>query len=194
MAFIKGNFPVPQYPRKSSKSTDQTIIPHITSVSLCSLALILLLQVHQDEATVPILIGTTPIIALTAAQVTGVAALAILTKLGAAFTGGLLVSRGNRRYRRALQEEELELEVTLKMLAEMEPEHCYKRIICAANTGKYFNQKLDGIMSLISEKSSDPLAIKFLEAAQYGDLARDVGKCEYRYQCSMDMDFIQKYF
>ena len=121
------------------------------------------------------------------------AALAILTKLSAA-TAGLLVSRLNNRGSRALKEEELELEVTLKMLAEMEPEHCYKRIICAANTGKYYNQKLDGIMRLISSKTADPLATKFLAAAQYGDLARDVGKCEYRYQCSMDMDFIQTYF
>merc|ERR1711990_97871 len=174
-----------------SSRPEVSAMPLFPSVSLCSVsllstALLLLLQVHQDEATVAVAIGT---LSLTAAQVTGIAALAILTKLSAAATG-LLVSRLTKRS----VTEELELEVTLKMLAEMEPEHCYKRIICAANTGKYYNQKLGGIMSLISDKSSDPLATKFLAAAQYGDLARDVGKCEYRYQCSMDMDFIQTYF
>merc|ERR1711981_1538215 len=124
-------------------------------VSVCSLpvlstALILLLQVHQDMATIPITIGAgATAIALTAPQVTGIAALAILTKLGG-IAGGLLLSRAlsnrgsssrghGRRYGKRSVEG-----------VEMEPEHCYKRIICAANTGKYYNQKLDGVMSLIN--------------------------------------------
>merc|ERR1711981_187525 len=144
-------------------------------VSVCSLpvlstALILLLQVHQDMATIPI----------TAPQVTGIAALAILTKLGG-IAGGLLLSRAlsnrgssGRRYgKRSVEGEEVELDVTLNMLVEMEPEHCYKRIICAANTGKYYNQKLDGVMSLINEKATDLRASKFLAAAQYGFIAKD---------------------
>merc|ERR1711930_18063 len=152
-------------------------------VSVCSLpvlstALILLLQVHQDMATIPITIGAgATAIALTAPQVTGIAALAILTKLGG-IAGGLLLSRAlsnrgssGRRYGKRSVEGE-ELDVTLNMLVEMEPEHCYKRIICAANTGKYYNQKLDGVMSLINEKATDLRASKFLAAAQYGFIAK----------------------
>merc|ERR1711981_1004365 len=178
-------------------------------VSVCSLpvlsaALILLLQVHQDMATVPITIGAVGAagtIALTAPQVTGIAALAILTKLGG-IAGGLLLSRalsnrgssGRRCGKRSVEGEEVELDVTLNMLVEMEPEHCYKRIICAANTGKYYNQKLDGVMSLINEKATDLRASKFLAAAQYGFIAKDVAKCQHRYQCSMDLEFIQTVF
>merc|ERR1711930_39347 len=176
-------------------------------VSVCSLpvlstALILLLQVHQDMATIPITIGAgATAIALTAPQVTGIAALAILTKLGG-IAGGLLLSRAlsnrgssGRRYgKRSVEGEEVELDVTLKLLTDMEPEHCYKRIICAANTGKYYNQKLDGVMSIINEKASDLRAAKFLAAAQYGQLARDVAKCEHRYQCALDLEIIQTVF
>merc|ERR1711981_428938 len=180
-------------------------------VSVCSLpvlstALILLLQVHQDMATIPITIGAgATATALTAPQVTGIAALAILTKLGG-IAGGLLLSRAlsnrgsssrghGRRYgKRSVEGEEVELDVTLNMLVEMEPEHCYKRIICAANTGKYYNQKLDGVMSLINEKATDLRASKFLAAAQYGFIAKDVAKCQHRYQCSMDLEFIQTVF
>merc|ERR1711981_464138 len=168
-------------------------------VSVCSLpvlstALILLLQVHQDMATIPITIGAVGAagtIALTAPQVTGIAALAILTKLGG-IAGGLLLSRAlsnrgssGRRYGKRSVEGEV---------VEMEPEHCYKRIICAANTGKYYNQKLDGVMSLINEKATDLRASKFLAAAQYGFIAKDVAKCQHRYQCSMDLEFIQTVF
>merc|ERR1711863_159838 len=157
---------------------------------------------HQDMATITIgAVGAAGTIALTAPQVTGIAALVILTKLGG-IAGGLLLSRAlsnrgssGRRYgKRSVEGEEVELDVTLNMLVEMEPEHCYKRIICAANTGKYYNQKLDGVMSLINEKATDLRASKFLAAAQYGFIAKDVAKCQHRYQCSMDLEFIQTVF
>merc|ERR1711981_1116497 len=179
-------------------------------VSVCSLPVLstALILVHQVMATIPITIGAVgaaTAIALTAPQVTGIAALAILTKLGG-IAGGLLLSRAlsnrgsssrghGRRYgKRSVEGEEVELDVTLNMLVEMEPEHCYKRIICAANTGKYYNQKLDGVMSLINEKATDLRASKFLAAAQYGFIAKDVAKCQHRYQCSMDLEFIQTVF
>merc|ERR1711981_592364 len=159
-------------------------------VSVCSLpvlstALILLLQVHQDMATFPAAPAVPAIpaigaagaaggIVLTGPMVAGLAALAVLTKLSVVATGVLVsrvLNRGGRgpaRGKRSLESKELELELTLNMLVEMESEHCYKRIICAANTGKYYNQKLDGVMGLINEKASDLRASKFLAAAQYG--------------------------
>merc|ERR1712066_644763 len=187
-------------------------------VSVCSLpvlstALILLLQVHQDMATFPAVPAVPAIpaigaagaaggIVLTGPMVAGLAALAVLTKLSVVATGVLVsrvLNRGGRgpaRGKRSLEslELELELDVTLNMLVEMESEHCYKRIICAANTGKYYNQKLDGVMSLINEKASDLRASKFLAAAQYGAIVKDVAKCQHRYQCSMDLEFIQTVF
>ena len=121
----------------------------VLSLPVLSVALILLLQVHQDEATFALTIGTgATALALTAGQVTALAGLGVLTKLSGV-VGGVLLSRAlqsrsssrsrshGRRYgKRSAQAEEVEIDVALNMLSEMEPEHCYKRIICAASTGK----------------------------------------------------------
>ena len=168
-------------------------------------ALILLLQVQPDEATIALTIGAT---ALTASQVTALAGFGILAKLSGV-VGGILLSRaasggssrrqsryGRYRGRRAAEAEveEVEMDATLRLLTEMEPEHCYKRIICAAQTGKYHNQKLEGILSLINEKEAELRAGKFLAAAQYGAEQKDVAKCEQRYHCSLDLEIIQTVF
>ena len=122
------------------------------SLPVLSAALILFLQVHQNEATFPVAITTAAggIALLTAADVTAVAGLAVLTKLSGV-VGGVLLSRAlssrsssgtsprmshGRRGKRSAEAEEIEIDVALNMLSEMEPEHCYKRIICAASTGK----------------------------------------------------------
>ena len=117
----------------------------LLSLPVLSTALILLLQVHQDEATFPITIGA---LALTSGQVTALAGLGVLAKLSGV-VGGILLSRAasgssrqsryrGRRYRgkRSAEVEELQIDVTLNMLTETEPEQCFKRIICAAQTGK----------------------------------------------------------
>ena len=156
-----------------------------------------LLQVQPDEATIALTIGAT---ALTASQVTALAGFGLLAKLS-----GILLSRaasrrqsryGRYRGRRAAEAEveEVEMDATLRLLTEMEPEHCYKRIICAAQTGKYHNQKLEGILSLINEKEAELRAGKFLAAAQYGAEQKDVAKCEQRYHCSLDLEIIKTVF
>merc|ERR1711981_776080 len=168
-----------------------------------------LLKMRVSVCSLPILsiafgAAAAPILALTAPQVTAIAGLVALAKIKVAgVAGGVLLARhlnsarssGRRsRGKRSVEEDQLELDVTLKLLTDMEPEHCYKRIICAASTGKYYNQKLDGVMSIINEKASDLRAAKFLAAAQYGQLARDVAKCEHRYQCALDLEIIQTVF
>ena len=116
----------------------------VLSLPLLSTALILLLQVQQDEATIPLTIGA---LTLTSAQVTALAGFGVLAKLSGV-VGGLLLSRaanrrqssryGGRRYRgrRSAEVEDLEIEATLNLLIETEPEQCFKRIICAAETGQ----------------------------------------------------------
>ena len=115
----------------------------VLSLPLLSTALILLLQVQQDEATFPLTIGA---LTLTSAQVTALAGLGVLAKVSGV-VGGLLLSRaasrrqsryGGRRYRgrRSAEVEDLEIEVTLNLLIETEPEQCFRRIICAAETGQ----------------------------------------------------------
>ena len=119
----------------------------VLSLPVLTTALLLLLQVHQDEATIALTIGAgAGALALTAGQVTALAGLGVLAKLSGV-VGGILLSRGGsrrqsryggRRYRgrRSAEVEELEISATLSMLTEMEPEQCFKRIICAAQTGK----------------------------------------------------------
>merc|ERR1711879_17028 len=103
--------------------------------------------------------------------VTALSGLAVLSKLG-------LVLKG----------------AALALMAEMEPEHCYKRIICAASTGQYYNQKLEYALRLVTEKEAELLAGKFVAAAQYGAKQGEVAKCEQRYDCSLDLDTIKLYF
>merc|ERR1712001_781577 len=178
----------------------------VLSLPVLSTALILLLQVHQDEATFALTISAgTGALALTAGQGTALAGLGVLAKLSGV-VGGILLSRagsrsgrqsrGRRYYRgkRSAEVEELEIDVTLNMLTETEPEQCFKRIICAAQTGKYHNPKLEGILSLINEEEAALRAGKLVTAAQYGREQRDVAKCEQRYPCSLDLEIIQTVF
>merc|ERR1711936_1232542 len=61
----------------------------VLSLPVFSIAFLLLLQVHQEAATVALTVGT---LALTAPQVTALAGLAVLTKLSGV-VGGVLLSR-----------------------------------------------------------------------------------------------------
>ena len=142
--------------------------------SLClSLLPVLLVVFHlpADEATFALTLtsaaGAT-LLSLTAAQVSTIAALGVLAKLGGLGAGLALSRRGRRQ---ADQKE-----VTLEMLTTIEPEDCYKRVICAASTGKVNNQKMRSVLKLFSEDISimrAPISkqvFKFVEAARYGEI------------------------
>ena len=142
--------------------------------SLCLTLLPVLLVVFHlpaDEATFALTLtsaaGAT-LLSLTAAQVSTIAALGVLAKLGGLGAGLALSRRGRRQ---ADQEE-----ITLEMLTNIEPEDCYKRVICAASTGKVDNQKMRSVLKLFSEDLSimrAPIsrqALKFVEAARYGEI------------------------
>ena len=145
--------------------------------SLClSLLPVLLVVFHlpADDATFALTLtsaaGAT-LLSLTAAQVSTIAALGVLAKLGGLGAGLALSRRGRRQ---ADQEE-----ITLEMLTNIEPEDCYKRVICAASTGKVNNQKMRSVLKLFSEDISimrapiSKQALKFVEAARYGEIRFD---------------------
>ena len=134
----------------------------VLSLPVVSIGFILLLQVHQDAATFPLAIFSgapaAGLAILSAEAVTALSGLAVLSKLGLVLKGAALggaLSRSHsvihhhtgplhhhhrvdisRRGKRSVLGEELEVDVALALMAEMEPEHCYKRIICAASTGQ----------------------------------------------------------
>merc|ERR1712141_63764 len=167
----------------------------VLSLPVLSVAFLVLLQVHQHSATVGIdllLIGGGGAVVgsavLPAATTTALAGIAILGKIGLVLKG-VLIGRAlsartttmRPRYRhhgkRSVEGDDREADRAFKLLTEMEPEHCYKRIICAASAGKFYNQKLEGIMSLVNEKGAELRAGKFVSAAQYGGQHGDVAKC-----------------
>merc|ERR1740123_430300 len=119
--------------------------PSFVCLPLLSLLLILLL-VPGDEATFALTLtsaaGAT-LLSLTAAQVSTIAALGVLAKLGGLGAGLALSRRGKRQ----VDQEE----ITLEMLTNIEPDDCYKRVICAASTGKVENEKMRSILKLFSE-------------------------------------------
>ena len=88
--------------------------------SISALCLVIF-NMNTIEATFGITLGT---LALSAAQVTTIAAVAVLAKKGI-LVGSILGKR-----------EVDEQEITLEKLTLLEPDDCYKRIFCAASTGK----------------------------------------------------------
>merc|ERR1739838_1069593 len=147
--------------------------PSIVCLPILSLLLVLL-QVPGDEGTFALSITSAAgvsLLSLTAAQVSTIAALGVLAKLGGLGAGLLLSRRGKRQ---AGQEE-----ITLEMLTNIEPEDCYKRVICAASTGKVDNQKMRNIVKSFSEPQTimrapmSKAALKFVEAARYGEIRKN---------------------
>jgi hypothetical protein len=192
-------------------------------VCLPGLALVLLLQAPPTSGTFAIALtsaaGAT-LLALTAPQVTAIAAVAVLAKLTAAagVLAGVAISRsgprpmsrswqawpmahghGPRRHshghgKRSVEEQE-EMP-SLEILATLEVEDCYKRVICSASSGEVTNPRVRGVLNLFDSVPFMPLthkAMKFVEAAQYGQ-GRGMAKCEHRYQCSLGMEVLQDMF
>ena len=86
---------------------------------------------------------------------------------------------------------DVKIDSTLEMLVEMEPEHCYKRILCAASTGHYSYSNVDSILKVLKNHDlRDSNYAKFSEAVRFGEATEDVAKCENRYQCSLDLEII----
>ena len=62
------------------------------------------------------------------------------------------------------------------------------------------NQKMRNIVKFFSEPQTtmrapvSKAALKFVEAARYGEIRKNVAKCEHRYQCSLPMEIIQELF
>merc|ERR1711970_167695 len=174
-----------QYLKMRSSSLCLALVP----------ALVFLLNLPTTSSTFALTVtsaaGAT-VLSLTAAQVSAIAALGVLAKLGGLGAGLALSRRGKRQ----VDQEE----ITLEMLNNIEPEDCYKRVICSISTGKVDNEKMRGLLKVMSEKLTimrAPISkqtLKFVEAARYGELRKNVAKCEHRYQCSLPMEIIQQVF
>merc|ERR1711892_587965 len=104
-------------------------------------------------------IAVTSILSLTAAQVTGIAALGVLVKAKALLAGFLLTRNRGRR------SAEIGITLSLEGLVEFEKEHCYKRSFCYAATGQ--ERTMAPLLVLLAgcNAATSPKAAKFCEAA-----------------------------
>ena len=156
-----------------------------------AIALVLLQQMPTASGTYALTLttGATTLLSLTAAQSTALAAVGLLgikAKL-------LAVALSRRRGKRSADDEEMP---TIETFATLEVEDCYKRVICAASTGKVENPQVQNVLALFDTVRA-PLshkAMKFVEAARYGGSRRSVAKCEHRYTCSLGMDILKDLF
>ena len=79
------------------------------------------------------------------------------------------------------------------VLANAEPDQCYKRLICDLAAGAIPDK--DNIVSLFNADVS-PVSPKFeyATAAKVGKLVKNAGLCELRYSCPLSTDEISKVF
>ena len=122
---------------------------HFTSLSgLFLMTLCIIVQVVPNTATFETLAITAGgvVTTFTAAQVAGILGVGLLTKASGLATGvllGRLIARSQRsRGRRAVLELEYldnnnitNIDNTLELMLNLEPEDCYKRVLCAVGTG-----------------------------------------------------------
>ena len=73
-------------------------------------------------------------------------------------------------------------------IAQIEPEQCYRRLICDLATGQMPPSDNDIILSLFDESSildvTSPV-FEFAVAAEVGRHVQDISVCELRYSCSV---------
>merc|ERR1711963_815193 len=124
--------------------------------------LVFVLHVPHVSATVPLVVGTATV--LTAEQITALLAIGLAIK--AVTLKAALIAGATRRGRgRRAAEDAAEEIFDIETLVELEEEDCYKRIFCAAGTGKVDNKNINAVLE------------KFATAAAYGKLSRSVDKC-----------------
>merc|ERR1711971_1026091 len=61
-------------------------------------------------------------------------------------------------------------------------QQCFRRIFCAMATNQVKVQSLSALSSVVKEFPG-----KFADASKFGALMKDVGKCEARYKCDLQV-------
>merc|ERR1712002_200220 len=134
-----------------------------------------------SDATIAIAVasGTTTLLSLTAAQVTGLAAL----KLLGVTAGALLARRGKR------EEPGNQIDPTsfVALTSSLEPQSCFQLLFCTLASEKVkVDQDVENVYKLVTGTNG-----KYRQAAKMGKNGK---KCSLMYKCSMKIsDIIQFY-
>merc|ERR1711892_666578 len=151
------------------------------STLLLSSALLLFLLPTSSDATIAIAVasGTTTLLSLTAAEVTGLAALKLL-----AVAAGALLTRREKR------EEPSNQSVASSILARtssLEPEECYQLLFCTLATNKVkIDSDVENIYKVVTSKPG-----KYRTAHKFGQSG---AVCSLRYQCSVKVEDIITFY
>ena len=108
-------------------------------------------------------------------------AAALLAALAAGRGGGGRRHRGKRSI-----EEQRNLELELAVLSQIEPEQCFRRLVCDLATGRMPPSQNDIIASLFEEAEGINVTSALFEyavATKLGKVAKDIASCELRYRC-----------
>ena len=73
-------------------------------------------------------------------------------------------------------------------IAQIEPEQCYRRLICDLATGQMPSTDNDVILSLFDDAAAYDVTspiFEFAVAAEVGKHVKDIDTCELRYSCSV---------
>ena len=108
-------------------------------------------------------------------------AAALLAALAAGRGGGGRRHRGKRSI-----EEQRNLELELAVLSQIEPEQCFRRLVCDLATGQMPPSQNDLIASLFEEAEGIDVTSALFEytvATRLGKVTKDIVSCELRYRC-----------
>jgi len=135
-----------------------------------------------SEGTVPIVVasGATTLLSLTAAEVTGLAALKLLGVAAGALIAG-------RRGKREDESNVVEPKSLVELAAQLEPEACYQLLFCSLAGKKIkVDKDVEAVHKLVTASPG-----KYREAHKFGLAGK---KCSLRYKCSVSAkDIIQFY-
>merc|ERR1740128_924046 len=152
-----------------------------SSLFLCSALLlsVLITLPTTSDATIAIAVasGTTTLLSLTAAQVTGLAALKLL-----GVSAGVLLSRRGKREEATNQISDTSL---LALTSTLEPEECFQLLFCTLATQKVkIDSDVENIHKLVTSKPG-----KYKEAHKFGKMGKE---CSIRYKCAIkDTEILQ---
>jgi hypothetical protein len=106
--------------------------------------------------------------------------------------GGALGSRRGR-FRGRGRREAIDGDESFDVIAEIEPEQCYQRLICDLATGQMPKSDNDIILELFKDGpvSSGP-KVTFEKAARLGKVVKDIKMCEVQYSCPLTGEQINK--
>jgi hypothetical protein len=142
-------------------------------------------------------VGTTAAVGLGGASIgTGLALVGGIVLLKAVALAGIAIASSNRGGSRSsrgfgglFRGKRSALDKTayeFAAIAQLEPEQCYRRLICDLATGQMPKTDNDVILSLFNQEDSLDISspiFEFSVAAELGKHTRDIKSCEVRYSC-----------